>query len=387
MKTYAERVLQTPKTPRSKPHFSIEKKSPGIKPSIPSSPIRSSSPYRNSIPLSSPLRISGPSSPFFKPLVRKDLPSKPYLSIELPGIPSNFYQNPIDWSKKNMISIVTDKIPSIYSVDQTGIFSLPAPYDECLSMKFNLDGDYINIGTNDGYFYITNIETNDIVYRKRNCLSAINSIDQSVDKIVCSQNDGMVSVFDIRDNAMRIAYVESHDGYGISSKISPDGSKFISTSEDKAVKIYDFRNLEKVYLNYGASESSVRAVEWSPNVSNVAALGGGTGDRTIRIFNIDTGETLQSVKIGAQICNIFWNKDYNEIVATHGFSDYNITLWRGSDLKHITTYHVNHDRVLFAALSDDKSKLVTATPADPMMFWLMFPNSEKKSSVKSQNIR
>ena len=383
--TFANRVLNSPKSPIK--HFPNDRMSPLAKHSIPTSPIKPSSPYRK-LPLSSPSRYtSAISSPYTKVQPRKDLPKKPYLSIDISGIPSNFYQNPLDWSRKNVIGIIHQSKPTIFSLDLTKQLPLSVPFYKCLSLKFSHCGDFVSIGSEKGAFCISDIEQNKVMYNYMNGRSGINSIEQNNERILLTHIDGIVSIIDIREEPMRPTLLEAHDGYGITSKISPDGKKFITTAEDKVVKIFDFRNLDTVYQKYTATESSVRAVEWSPNENNVAAVGGGTGDRTIRIFNTDTADTITSAKTGAQICNIFWNKEYNEIVATHGFSDCNISLWRANDLKHVSTYHVNHDRVLFAALSHDKSKLVTASPQDPMMFWLMFPQSEEKSSIKTTDIR
>ena len=389
--SFAERVLQSPKTPRSKLRFGPDRMSPLIKTSMPNSPVKKSSPSSPFLSRKSPISRSSisliTSSPIKKVEVRKDLPTKPFLTMDVNGIPSNFYQNPIDWSKKNCVGIVNGRRPTVISLDNCGVLPFYFPYGDCLSFHFSPDGDYASVGSEAGVISVFDLVEGKIVSSIQNSNAAVNCIDQNDNSLICIQNDGIVSIIDTREDTASPVLIQAHDGYGITVKISPDGNRFISTAEDFIVKVWDFRNLTKSFLEYKESKSSVRAVEWSPIDSDIVCIGGGTGDRNIRLFSIVNGETTSTTSVGAQICNLFWNKDYNEIVSTHGFSDFNISLWQGKDLKHITTYHANHDRVLYAALSADKSKIVTASPLDPLMFWLMFPRSEQKSAVSTKEIR
>jgi WD40 repeat protein len=110
-------------------------------------------------------------------------------------------------------------------------------------------------------------------------------------------------------------------------------------------------------------------------VPDVIASGGGTTDKTIRIWNVATGEDLASTNTGSQVCNLFWNEEYNEILSTHGFSQYQVALWRASDLTPIAQFHEHKQRVLFLAHSPDGTKVVTAAPGDDIRIWKMFPST------------
>jgi WD40 repeat protein len=52
-----------------------------------------------------------------------------------------------------------------------------------------------------------------------------------------------------------------------------------------------------------------RALSWSPTAPGIIASGGGTSDKTIRIWNAETGTTINAVDTGSQVCNLLWNEE------------------------------------------------------------------------------
>ena len=73
--------------------------------------------------------------------------------------------------------------------------------------------------------------------------------------------------------------------------------------------------------------AAVKAVSWCPWQRNVLASGGGTADRTIRLWNASNGTNLRTVDTGSQVCAIQWSLTEKEVVSSHGFSDNQIILW------------------------------------------------------------
>jgi len=105
----------------------------------------------------------------------------------------------------------------------------------------------------------------------------------------------------------------------------------------------------------------------------VIVTGGGTADKTIRLWNTTTGETVRAVDTGSQVCNLYWNAEYNEIVSTHGFSQNQIALWKGADLAPVASFHTHKQRVLFMCASSDGTTIAIDAPDDAMQVWAMFP--------------
>lgn len=64
--------------------------------------------------------------------------------------------------------------------------------------------------------------------------------------------------------------------------------------------------------------AAVKAIAWSPHQHGLLASGGGTADRCIRFWNTLTGQPLQCIDTGSQVCNLAWSKHANELVSAHG---------------------------------------------------------------------
>ena len=68
--------------------------------------------------------------------------------------------------------------------------------------------------------------------------------------------------------------------------------------------------------------AAVKAIAWSPHQHGLLASGGGTADRCIRFWNTLTGQPLNSVDTGSQVCNLAWSKHDNELVSESHFQLY-----------------------------------------------------------------
>lgn len=84
--------------------------------------------------------------------------------------------------------------------------------------------------------------------------------------------------------------------------------------------------------------AAVKAVAWCPWQRNILATGGGTADRTIRIWNAQDGANLQSVDTGSQVCAIQWSNHYKELVSSHGFSDNQLIVWKYRDMSKVRSF-------------------------------------------------
>jgi hypothetical protein len=64
----------------------------------------------------------------------------------------------------------------------------------------------------------------------------------------------------------------------------------------------------------------------------------------------------------------------NELLSTHGFSQHQLALWKGSDLAPLAQFYEDKRRPLFMAHSPDGTKVATAAPKDDLPIWTMFPS-------------
>ena len=192
-----------------------------------------------------------------------------------------------------------------------------------------------------------------------------------------------MSIIDINQPKEVIQINKAHNEDGILGlKIHRSSPLIASSGGDALVKIWDLRKMDNPILTYEEHQTSIKALVWSPLEPNIIASAGGLVDRTIRIWNTTTGQTLHSIDTGSQVCNLLWNEEYNEIFSTHGFSQNHLALWKGNDLSPIASYHTHTSRVLYMCASKDGS-VATASPNDSLQIWKLFPS---KTSTLSQSL-
>ena len=369
---YVDRVLVTPKKCLLNERYKSDRLSPMKKPFY-SSPIKNFSNFTQKNDLHfNKKNLPEITSPIKKNHFRKDLPSEPYQKVPFQDISSNFYSNPLDWSSKDIIGVVQDKKIILYSSRPWKIVYNDFQLQDTTSIKFSNCGNFLNIGSNDGVLRVFDIEAKIINYMASNIEYPITFIDTNDKLIISGHTNGGYTLLDIRSDDEIIKFGE-FDCNAISAiKFSPNQTNFISCSESAIAKIWDIRNLEKSILDYKGHISAIRALDWCPYDSNIIVTGGGTGDRTIQLWNTINGEIIIKKWTGSQVCNIFWNNNYKELVSTHGFGDCSISLWKSDDLSNVQSYYVNKNRVLFASISPDKSKLLSVAPEELGMFCFFF---------------
>ena len=105
-------------------------------------------------------------------------------------------------------------------------------------------------------------------------------------------------------------------------------------------------------------------------------------DKRLMICDTLTGKTQKTVDIGSQICNVFWNKEYKEIVTTTGTSSNEISLWNDTTLKNVASINNHHDRILYSVMTPDNNNIITITTNDPLRLWNLFPKKPTLLSLR-----
>eukprot|EP01061_Rhynchopus_euleeides_P004109 TRINITY_DN13434_c0_g1_i7.p1 TRINITY_DN13434_c0_g1~~TRINITY_DN13434_c0_g1_i7.p1 ORF type:complete len:124 (+),score=25.96 TRINITY_DN13434_c0_g1_i7:23-373(+) len=84
-----------------------------------------------------------------------------------------------------------------------------------------------------------------------------------------------------------------HTDYVRSVTVTPDGSKIISASDDKSVRVWETatgKELQKL----GGHTSAVYSVTVTPDGSKIIS---GSGDDSVRVWDASTGKELQTRRI------------------------------------------------------------------------------------------
>jgi cell division cycle 20-like protein 1 (cofactor of APC complex) len=137
-----------------------------------------------------------------------------------------------------------------------------------------------------------------------------------------------------------------------------------SGGNDNKLLVWDIKKAACL-ARFSEHTSAVKAVGWNPMHPGILASGGGTADKTLRVFSTSSLRQLQEVDTGSQVCNLLFSGISNEMVSTHGYSLNQINVWGWSkneeifelEKKALLTGHFS--RVLYLAESPDGTSIVT----------------------------
>jgi cell division cycle 20-like protein 1, cofactor of APC complex len=155
-------------------------------------------------------------------------------------------------------------------------------------------------------------------------------------------------------------------------KWSPDGTQLASGGNDNKLLVWNSHITSPIH-KFTDHTAAVKALCWSPHQSGLLASGGGTADKKIKFWNTLSGQCINTIDTGSQVCNIAWSKNVNELVSTHGFSQNQIIVWKYPTMKPIATLTGHTYRVLYLSISPDGTTIVTGAGDQTLRFWNVFP--------------
>jgi len=74
--------------------------------------------------------------------------------------------------------------------------------------------------------------------------------------------------------------------------------------------------------------------------------GGGTQDKTLKLWNTNDGSLTKSIDTGAQVCNVAFSNDGKHFISTHGYSLNSIIIWDTKTMKQQKSLYGHSSRVV-----------------------------------------
>lgn len=256
-----------------------------------------------------------------------------------------------------------DSFNLIKRVSIEGKVSLVLKLDEKITVMESYK-EFLLIGTLAGWFYIKNLQTNELTKRLIS-YNIINSINCYNDEISISTNDGnLIKLKDfsketainfpwainsisnynklklisgdnlnsfIIDNRIHeskpIIILKGHYDYSFSCDWSKDGIQLVTSNQDSTVRLYDIRNYNKSKYCFGEENNAVRSVKFSLNDKYLNFNENIDSINLINLENLEKGiKSKQVFKIFGKLTNsIFMNyDDYENQLLTIGVCDNSI---------------------------------------------------------------
>ncbi|NXS67379.1 FZR1 protein, partial [Pandion haliaetus] len=295
----------------------------------------------------------------------------PFKVLDAPELQDDFYLNLVDWSSLNVLSVGLGTCVYLWSActsQVTRLCDLSVEGDSVTSVGWSERGNLVAVGTHKGFVQIW-----DAAAGKK--LSMLEGHTARVGKEV--GGTGFTCFV-----SSRLNFFLASKGSGGNSRIQ----KFHHLSLLCQLLVWNHSSLSPVQ-QYTEHLAAVKAIAWSPHQHGLLASGGGTADRCIRFWNTLTGQPLQCIDTGSQVCNLAWSKHANELVSTHGYSQNQILVWKYPSLTQVAKLTGHSYRVLYLAMSPDGEAIVTGAGDETLRFWNVFSKTRStKESVSVLNL-
>jgi eukaryotic-like serine/threonine-protein kinase len=174
-----------------------------------------------------------------------------------------------------------------------------------------------------------------------------------------------ISVFqDIRAADAQIGVLSGHRDSVHSAAYSPDGTRIVTASMDKTVRIWDARTGAQLAVLSGHSDG-VNSVAYSPDGKHILKA---STDKTARIWDARTGTALIVLSgHGASIKSAEYSRDGTHIV-TASF-DKTARIWDARTGAQLAVLSGHGDAVNSAAYSPDGAHILTASDDNTARIW------------------
>ena len=258
--------------------------------------------------------------------VSRRIPTDCSKVLDAPELRSDYYNNPLDWSpSQNILAVALG--PNIYlwnpetgDAEELDISSIcdANQYVSCLRFIRGAGGPTMAIGINSSDMYLFDIEKGKKLRKMSGHPDLVNAMDWREYILSASSNDGSIFHHDVRQREHHVGsflkHTSSVPGLGWSTF---GGSYLASGGNDNSCFVWDHRKIMektgvKPIQEFESHVACVKAVAWSPRAQHVLASGGGTADRTIKLWNVATGNEINSIETGSQVCSIVFSKNYRK---------------------------------------------------------------------------
>lgn len=332
--------------------------------------------------------------------VMRSLPSESSRVLDCPELMDDYYLNLLDWGHNNIIAVALRKAIYLWNAnngDISNLVTLPETDDYVSSLQWNKHDNTIAVGTFNKVVEIWDADAQCKVRELKGHTARVSSLSWRNQNMLSSGGrDSAILNYDLRQREAVTHNYKGHEQEICGLAWSPDGTTLASGGNENFLCIWDaamsgHRRSGGVSGNAGTFEprlslnqhqAAVKALAWCPWHRNVLASGGGTADRTIRIWNTALGINTRFVDTNSQVCALQWNEKYKELVSSHGFSNNQLCLWSYPNMRKIREFHGHTARVLHMCQSPDQTTIVSASADETLRFWELFGSSSSNGSNK-----
>jgi len=321
--------------------------------------------------------------------------------LDAPNLVDDYYLNLLEWGASDILAVALG--PEIYlwnsETSETSLLMSIIKDDNqnesnsllnnnnnaITSLSWMNNGVGMGIGLPNGVLEIWDVNKSTKIREIEAHSDRISSLAWNGYIVTTGSKDKVIKNFDVRCQDSEISKIRQHKQEVCALRYSPDGDLLASGGNDNTAFIWDVRKLNNKLLNISNLNeinnsikplfvnnyhtAAVKALSWCPWQRHVLATGGGSKDRTLKIFNCDSNKIIKNVDTGSQVCAVLWNKKEREIISSHGFNKNQITIWNYQKMKKVCELKGHMSRVLYLTISPDENYICSGSGDETLRFW------------------
>lgn len=302
--------------------------------------------------------------------------------LDAPEIIDDYYLNLVDWSNDNVLAVALGPTLYLWNAESGTIEQLfELENDYICSVAWIEEGPYLAIGTTIGYTELWDCTQKRRLRAMDGHASRIGSLAWNSHVLSSGCRLGKIVHHDVRLRDHLISTINAHAQEVCGLKWSSDGQYLASGGNDNMLQIWPSvtaRNNSQSIYSFNQHQAAVKALAWCPWQNNILASGGGTADRSIRFWNVNTGACLNTIDTKSQVCALLWSTNYKEIISGHGYAHNQLTIWKYPMMTKVTDLIGHTSRVLHLAMSPDGTTVLSAGADETLRLWKCFQMDPQK---------
>ena len=287
---------------------------------------------------------------------------------------TDFYLDIMDWNNYGELAFcLTDTI--FINSKETGSWDIlyQNNVDESLgyyiiitSLAF-YDDNYLIFGDGNGVLRILEIPTRKIIFEQQIHNDRINKIVTGKNMILTGSKDSCVKLIDPIQLKVVNDEVVIHDSELCGMTLNTNENYFASGSNDGEVKVIDMRFGHEFHTHQ--HNAAVKAMTFSPHRNGVLITGGGMTDRTLKMYNVESGELMKVHHSHSQITGIEWFG--NELIVSHGNPNNSLDFFDSDQFILLGESTIHSDMIVYMKMSSN-GYLATFDSDSQLNIWKLY---------------
>lgn len=307
------------------------------------------------------------SSPVSSHLPRS-IQAQAFRILDAPDIIDDYYLNLLSWSSSNILAVALRGRLYLWH-GESGHVEVLTDYLSTLitSVSWMQNGTHIALGLSDHTVKLIDVENKSEVRKIHSHSDRVSALAFNNYVLTSGSRDCSIINHDLRTSNYFVRYLK-HTQEVCGLRWNLDYNVLASGGNDNKVCIWPIADNSPIF-EFNEHKSAVKALSWSPYKSFLLASGGGSQDKTIRLWDCSTGQIHCTKDTGSQVVALEWNKHENELISAHGQEKNQICLWKAPKLNLITEFIGHTGRILNMCMSPDGNNIVTASADETIRFW------------------